>query len=113
MHKNFWLRSIYPRVVYVCIALLLYFYNGYNGCSSTPSLVIQWEYVAGPDNMRHQRVRRLDEYYIGGGATTKERTSQIDYITRGPSFSSFHRPRHERIGEIGWTVNFYNICKGL
>jgi len=68
---------------------------------------------SGPDNTRHHRVKRLDDYYVGNGGTTMERTSQIDYITRGPSASAFHRPRHERIGEVGWPVKFYNTCRGL
>lgn len=70
-------------------------------------------FVLGPDNIRNHRVKRLDDRFVGEGDMTPERTSQIDYITRGPSSAAFHKRRHERIGEIGWTVNFYKTCRGL
>ena len=62
--------------------------------------------VAGPDNLRHHRVKVVDDaQFVGRGEQSLERTSAIDYLFRGPKNAPFPKAKNGRIGEIGYEAD--------
>lgn len=60
----------------------------------------------GPDGIRNQKVSVVtDHRYIGIGTMSSEGTSDLDYLYRPSSRDSpALRPKHRRVGEIGWGI---------
>ncbi|XP_039258360.1 protein SPMIP2-like [Styela clava] len=64
----------------------------------------------GPDGIRNQWVSVAADHnrYVGIGTMSPEGTSDLDYLYRpSPRDSPALRPKHRRVGEIGWGIPGY------
>ncbi|XP_002731693.1 protein SPMIP2-like [Saccoglossus kowalevskii] len=63
---------------------------------------------SGPCGIGQHKISHIIDHnvFLGIGDASKEKTSELRYICRGPTGSSTHlSPRHERVGEIGWNYS--------